>query len=292
MIAASSVRLVEMEIIPITDPHDPRVSDFKDLKHSDNRPDLPGGKGLVIAEGQLVISRLLESRFPVRSIIGFPAKLQKFVEQPQVRELLAGVELYAIDRPTLAKVAGYDMHRGLLAAADRAPTMSIKEAIGDARTVVVLEGVGDHENIGAMFRNAAGMEVDAVLFGNGCADPLYRRSVRVSMGHVLRVPFAYFEGKSTNWHEGLSQLAANGFRLVSLTPDPRAESLATGLYDQEGKPWSKLALLVGAEGPGLTERVMRATDARVRIPMSPGTDSLNLATAAAIAFYERLQGRD
>lgn len=280
-----------MTIAHITDPFDPRVGDFKDLKHSDNRPDLPGGKGLVIAEGPLVISRLLESRFPVRSIIGFPGKLQKFIEQLPSPSLLESVELYSIDRPVLAELAGYDMHRGLLAAADRAAELSVDEALNTARTVVVLEGVGDHENIGAIFRNAAGMGVDAVLFGNGCADPLYRRSVRVSMGHVLRVPFAYFEGKHATWQRGLSQLKDRGFHMVSLTPDEQAEDLATGLYDSTGAPWPKLAFLVGAEGPGLTEKAMRATDARLRIPMAPGTDSLNVATAAAVAFYERLRGQ-
>lgn len=279
-----------MELQHITDPLDPRVDDVRDLKHSDTRPDLPGGKGLVIAEGPLVISRLLQSRFPVRTLIGFPEKITKFLETYPYPEQLESVEIYTIDRPTLAQVVGYDMHRGLLAAADRAPGMSIADALAHANTVVILEGVGDHENIGSIFRNAAGMGIDAVLFGNGCADPLYRRVVRVSMGHVLRLPFAHFEGKSTNWQHGLAELQAAGFRLVSLTPDEQAAHLADALYDETGTPYPKIAFLVGAEGPGLTEHAMRATDIRARIPMSPGTDSLNLATAAAIAFYERNRG--
>ncbi|MDO4761995.1 MAG: RNA methyltransferase [Corynebacterium sp.] len=278
-----------MDITHITDPEDPRVDDFRDLKHSDNRPDLPGGKGLVIAEGPLVIGRLIESRFPLRAIIGFPHKLEKFFADPDNRARTAEIPIYSIDRPTLAQLAGYDMHRGLLASADRAGDLSIAEAIDGANTVVVLEGVGDHENIGSMFRNAAGMGVDAVLFGNGCADPLYRRVVRVSMGHVLRTPFAHFEGKYTNWQHGLTQLKDEGFRIVSLTPDDKADHLADALSDASGKPYQKVALLVGAEGPGLTEHAMRATDQRAKIPMAEGTDSLNLATAAAIAFYERLR---
>lgn len=278
-----------MDIIHITDPEDPRVDDFRDLKHSDNRPDLPGGKGLVIAEGPLVIGRLIKSRFPLRAIIGFEHKLEKFLSDPENRARTAEIPIYSIDRPILAQLAGYDMHRGLLASADRARDLSIAEAIDGANTVVVLEGVGDHENIGSMFRNAAGMGVDAVLFGNGCADPLYRRVVRVSMGHVLRTPFAHFEGKYTNWQHGLSQLKDEGFRIVSLTPDDKADYLADALSDACGKPYPKVALLVGAEGPGLTEHAMRATDQRAKIPMAEGTDSLNLATAAAIAFYERLR---
>lgn len=271
----------------IADPNDSRLDDFRNLNQSDNRPDLPGGKGLVIAEGPLVVERLLASRFPVRRLIGFPAKLESFRAQPGIEELLNGVEVFSLDRPTLATVAGFDMHRGLLASADRPEPLPVEAVLRNARTVAILEGVGDHENIGSMFRNAAGMGVDAIVFGNGCADPLYRRVVRVSMGHVLRTPFAHFGGKSTTWHRELAQLREAGFRLVSLTPDERAEHLADALVDDEGQPFEKVALLIGAEGPGLTERTMRATDIRARIPMAEGTDSLNLATAAAIAFYER-----
>lgn len=270
--------------IRIDDPADPRLDDVRHLNRSDNRPDLPGGKGLVIAEGPLVVGRLLESRFPVRRLVGFPAKLDAFLAETEVP---ADLPIYEISREVLAAVAGFDMHRGLLAAADRAPEPELADILAAARTVVVLEGVGDHENIGSMFRNAAGMGADAVLFGNGCADPLYRRVVRVSMGHVLRTPFAHLAGSRTTWQRSLAALSDAGFRLVSLTPDPEAEHLADALVDEHGRPWPKVALLVGAEGPGLTEHAMRATDVRARIPMAPGTDSLNLATSAAIAFYER-----
>lgn len=277
----------------ITDPRDPLLDDFRDLNHSDSRPDLPGGKGLVIAEGPLVVTRLLESRFPVRSIVGFPAKLESFLADEHVRALIEeqGIPVTAVERPTLAEAAGFDMHRGLLASADRAEDLKVAEAIEGARTVAVLEGVGDHENIGSMFRNAAGMGVDAVLFGNGCADPLYRRVVRVSMGHVLRTPFARFGGKYTTWQRELATLHDAGFHLISLTPDPGAAHLADAMVDDKGVPFEKVAILIGAEGPGLTEHAMRATDIRARIPMAPGTDSLNLATAAAIAFYERDRSR-
>ncbi|AZA10970.1 TrmH family RNA methyltransferase [Corynebacterium gerontici] len=271
----------------IANSNDPRLDDFRNLNQSDNRPDLPGGKGLVIAEGPLVVERLLASRFPVRRVIGFPAKLESFFAQPGIAQLMGGVEVYSLDRPTLAEVAGFDMHRGLLASADRPAALPMDEVIGNARTVAILEGVGDHENIGSMFRNAAGMGVDAILFGNGCADPLYRRVVRVSMGHVLRTPFAHFGGKSTTWHKELALLQEAGFHLVSLTPDHQAEHLSDALVDSSGKPYEKVALLIGAEGPGLRERTMRSTNIRARIPMAEGTDSLNLATAAAIAFYER-----
>jgi tRNA G18 (ribose-2'-O)-methylase SpoU len=144
----------------------------------------------------------------------------------------------------------------------------------------VLEGVNDHENLGSIFRNAAGLGVDAVIFGSGCADPLYRRAVRVSMGHALLVPFA----RAAQWPGDLNMLRDKGFHLLAMTPDPRAGSLAHAIPALHRE---KLAILVGAEGPGLTETVMRASDLRVRIPMTRGTDSLNVATAAALAFYER-----
>lgn len=265
----------------ISDPEDPRLDDVRDLNHSDSRPDLPGGKGLVVAEGPLVVRRLLESRYPVRAIVGFKNKLDSFFDSIDA-PLVEGLPVYEVSRELLAEVAGFDMHRGLLATADRTEEASVAQVLENARTVVVLEGVGNHENIGSMFRNAAGMGVDAILFGNGCADPLYRRVVRVSMGHVLRLPFAHLEGTYTTWQRSLEQLKEAGFHLVSLTPDPEAEHLEDALAGKD-----KVALLVGAEGPGLTEHAMRATDVRARIPMAPGTDSLNLATSAAIAFYER-----
>ena len=154
------------------------------------------------------------------------------------------------------------------------------QVLDGARTVAVLEGVNDHENLGSIFRNAAGLAVDAMIFGTGCADPLYRRAVRVSMGHALLVPYAW----TTQWPDELQILRSNRFRLLAMTPDPAAHTLAEAMSAVAD---AKVAILVGAEGPGLTERAMRASDVRVRIPMSRGTDSLNVATAAALAFYER-----
>ncbi|AKK02609.1 TrmH family RNA methyltransferase [Corynebacterium epidermidicanis] len=266
-----------MALTHIDDPADPRLDPFRDLKHSDQ-----SGKGLVIAEGPLIVRRLLESRYPVRAIVGFAAKIDTFLAEEGVPELVADLPIYVVSRELLAEVAGFDMHRGLLAAADRAEPATVAEALEGAKTIAILEGVGDHENIGSIFRNAAGMEVDAILFGAACADPLYRRSVRVSMGHVLRLPFAYLDGSPTTWHHSLKPLVDDGWRLISLTPN--TETLLKGALADNPE---KVAFLVGSEGPGLTERAMRATQVRAKIPMAEGTDSLNLATAAAIAFYER-----
>ena len=268
-------------MIHITDPADPRLDDVRDLKTMDN------AKGLVFGEGPLVGGRVIDSRYPLRCIVGFEKKLNTFFAQREEEGLPPiDVPVYVVTRELLAEVAGYDMHRGIIAVADRAPERDVDKLL-DSRTLVVLEGVGDHENIGAIFRNAAGMGVDGVLLGAGTADPLYRRSVRVSMGHVLRLPFAHLEGTVTTWQRSLEQLREAGFRLVSLTPDDKAEHLANALIDDTGAPYEKVALLVGGEGPGLTEHAMRATDIRARIPMANGTDSLNVATSAAIAFYER-----
>ena len=162
--------------------------------------------------------------------------------------------------------------------------MTVDHVLDGARTVAVLEGVNDHENLGSIFRNAAGLGVDAVVFGTGCADPLYRRAVRVSMGHALLVPYAW----TAEWPADLTLLRDNGFRLLAMTPDSAAATLAEAMATASDE---RVAILVGAEGPGLTETAMRASDVRVRIPMSRGTDSLNVATAAALAFYERVRLR-
>lgn len=262
----------------IDDALDPRLDDIRDLKHSDAK------KGIVFAEGPLVCGRLVESRFPVRAVFGFGGRLESFLadygEELERRE----VPVYEISREIMGEVAGYDMHRGLLASADRPAPMGVDEVIEGASTLVILEGVGDHENIGAIFRNAAGMGVDGVLFGASTADPLYRRSVRVSMGHALRTPFAHLEGSPTTWQRSLAQLQDAGFHVVALTPAPDAVELKDAVAGHE-----KVAFLVGAEGPGLTEHAMRAADVRAQIPMAPGTDSLNVATSAAVAFYERMR---
>lgn len=290
----------------VEDPADPRLDDIRDLNSSDSRPDLPGGKGLVIAEGTLVVPRLLASRYPVRSIVGFRPKLEALAEQLQAEGFFTSdahkppeyqpPQVFEVSREVLREVAGFDMHRGLVAAANRVAERGVEEVLDlveatndGAKVVAVLEGVGDHENIGAMFRNAAGLGVDAVLFGAATADPLYRRSVRVSMGHVLRTPFARLEGKTTTWQRSLEQLRRRGYTVIALTPNTEetlmsAVALAQRRAEAEQRE-SRIAIMVGAEGQGLTEHAMRAADIRAAIPMASGTDSLNVATAAAIGFY-------
>ena len=267
-----------LDVIDITDPADPRVDDFRDLNSIDRRPDLPTGKGLVIAEGVLVVQRMLASRFRPHALLGTERRLTELADDLAG----AGVPYHRASAEVMAEVVGFHLNRGVLAAARRAPELTVGDVVDGARTVAVLEGVNDHENLGSIFRNAAGLGVDAVIFGTGCADPLYRRAVRVSMGHALLVPFA----KAQHWPADLNALRQQGFRMLAMTPNPQAQTLAHAMDELAGE---KVAVLVGAEGPGLTETAMRASDVRVRIPMSRGTDSLNVATAAALAFYERVR---
>lgn len=265
-----------INVVDVADPSDARLDDFRDLNSVDRRPDLPTGKGLVIAEGVLVVQRMLASRFRPRALLGTDRRLAELGTD------LDGVDapFYRVSAEVMADVVGFHLNRGVLASASRAGELTVPQVLDGAETVAVLEGVNDHENLGSVFRNAAGLGVDAVVFGSGCADPLYRRAVRVSMGHALLVPFA----RAEDWPGDLKVLRERGFRLLAMTPDPAAPSVAEAMRGLAGQ---RVAILVGAEGPGLREHTMRSSDVRVRIPMSRGTDSLNVATAAALAFYER-----
>ncbi|HST66382.1 MAG TPA: RNA methyltransferase [Mycobacteriales bacterium] len=254
----------------VTDPADPRLADFRDLTNSDRRPDRPGGRGLVIAEGVPVVQRLLASPYPPRAVLGVPARLADLAADLRA----APFPVYETSADVLTRTVGFHLNRGVLASADRAPEPEPAALLAGARRVLVLEGINDHENLGALFRNAAGLGVDAVLFGPRCADPLYRRSVRVSMGHVLRVPFAHLPA----WAALRDALA--GFTVLALAPHPPSVPLST--VDSRT---DRVALLLGAEGPGLTEDALATADRRIRIPMAAGVDSLNVATAAAIAMY-------
>jgi tRNA G18 (ribose-2'-O)-methylase SpoU len=263
------------QVIDVDDRNDTRLSDFRDLTTADRRPDRPGGRGLVIAEGVVVVQRMLDSPYPVRALLGVRRRI----------EALAGdlaaysnqdVPCYVASAELMADVVGFHLNRGVLAVADRAPEPDLATVTGSARLLCVLEGVGDHENLGSIFRNAAALGVAGVLLGPGCSDPLYRRAVRVSMGHVLRVPFT----RTEEWPDVLARLRGDGFQVLALTPDRDAIPLHKAVTP--GRP---TALLLGSEGYGLTEPAMAAADERVRIPMSGGVDSLNVATAAAIAFH-------
>lgn len=274
-----------MRVIDVTDPADPLLDDLRDLNRSDKRPDLPGGRGLVIAEGTYVVGRMLLSRFRPHVMLGTGMRLEQLRREATAEgwdaDERAGEAVYLrASKDLISEVIGFKSSRDILAAADRPVPLPVEQVVDGARTLVVLEGVNDPENLGAIFRNCAALGVDGVLFGASAGDPLYRRVVRVSMGHVLRLPFAHLPGTPTTWQRSLEDLREQGFRSVALTPS--ADTPLSRAVDAE-----RVAFVLGAEGPGLTEHAMKACDVRAAIPMTDGTDSLNVATAAAVAFYER-----
>ncbi len=212
----------------------------------------------------LVIRHLLHSSYPLRSLLVTErawAALES--ELPDVQVGIASEGL-------IREIAGFDFHRGALASAGRRPLPEAEALLADARFVLAAEGVNDYENLGGLFRNAAAFGVDAVLLDSTTCDPLYRRAIRVSMGHVLRVPFTRAPD--------LGVLRDAGFDVVALTPSGDVEIGAIERLPRQ-------AVIVGAEGPGLTQRALAAADRHARIPMAPGVDALNVATAAAIALH-------
>jgi tRNA G18 (ribose-2'-O)-methylase SpoU len=216
-----------------------------------------------------VLRRLLGSGLRIRSVLLSPHQWE--VLAPEVRGVDAPV--YVADGAVLRGVTGFTVHRGVLAAVDRPPARSAAEVLATSERVVVLEGVNDHENLGAIFRNTAALGFDAVLLDRRCADPWYRRCVRVSTGHVLRVPAARLDG--------LDDVRRAGFGLLALTPSLDATPLQVAA--ERARP--PLAVLLGAEGPGLSAAALALADERVRIPMATATDSLNVAAASAVAMY-------
>jgi tRNA G18 (ribose-2'-O)-methylase SpoU len=257
-----------MHVVEIGDAADPRLDDFRDLTDADVRPDR---RGIVIAEGVNVVERLASSRLRMRAVIGVAPRIEA------LRWALADVDVaaYVVDKWVLSGVVGFRVTRGVIAAADRPAVIDPVDLLARATRVAVLESLNDFENLGALFRNAAAFGVDAVLLDPRCADPFYRRSVRVSMGHALRVPFAVLPDP---WPDSLAVLRTYGFTVLALTPD----ASATALRELVAPP--RWAVLLGAEGPGLSAAALAAADVRVRIPMAPDVDSLNVATAAAVAF--------
>src|SRR5579875_299712 len=187
------------------------------------------------------------------------------------------VPVYVVPDDVAERLTGYRVHRGALASLNRKPLPAVSDVIRDANRIVVLEDLVDHGNVGAIFRCAAALGVDAVVLSPRCADPLYRRSVKVSMGAVFAVPYA----RMTEWHDGLAELKGSGFTVLALTPDERAAPIGEAL----ARSGRRVALLLGTEGDGLSSRWLRAADATVRIPMRAGVDSLNVVAAAAIACH-------
>ena len=262
-----------MDLIEVTDPADPRLHDYSGLTDVELRKVREPAEGLFLAEGEKVIRRALAAGYPMRSMLLSP----KWVEPMRPLIELAGGPVYVGAEPVLEAVTGFHVHRGALASMQRVDVPSADSVLARAKRIVVLEDIVNHTNLGAIFRSAAALGMDAALLTPSCADPLYRRSVRVSMGTVFALPYARLD----SWPGGLATLREHGFRTIALTPGPTAvdlQELRFGVND-------KVALLLGTEGDGLSDTALDDADLRVRIPMAAGVDSLNVAAAAAVACY-------
>jgi tRNA G18 (ribose-2'-O)-methylase SpoU len=261
------------EPVEIHDVGDPRVADYVRLTDGARRMLHEPGAGFFIAEGEKVVRRTTDAGYPPRSLLVSTSRYPEL--EPRVRELECPVYVASYD--VLRALTGFHVHRGVLASFGRLPLPPLEQVLADARRVLLLERVTNHTNLGAVFRSAAALGMDAVLLTADSCDPLYRRCVRVSMGQVFSVPYGYVPVGP----DGLRALQDKGFRVLALTPDASATRLdELRLADDE-----RVALLLGSEGPGLTDEALAAAEERVRIPMAAGVDSLNVAAAAAVACW-------
>ncbi len=271
--------------VQISSADDPRLADYTRLTDVGLRTHLEAEHGLFMAEGTKVIRRAVERGYAARSVLLAESRLADLaVLQPDNSKGRPGgegegpVPVYVVPDEVAERLTGYRVHRGALASFNRKPLPAVSEVIKDARRIVVLEDLVDHGNVGAIFRCAAALGVDAILLSPRCADPLYRRSVKVSMGAVFAIPYA----RMTEWFDGLAEFKASGFRVLALTPDEHATPIGAALGAAQG---GRAALLFGTEGDGLSARWLRTADETVRIPMRAGVDSLNVVAAAAIACH-------
>ncbi len=266
----------------VTDPDDPRVAEFTRLTDVALRRVKDPAEGLYMAESRKVITRALDAGHRPRAFLmghRWFAESQDLLGHPGA----VSAPVYVADDPVLERITGFKLHRGMLASMHRPLLPALEEVLDGARRVAVLEDVVDHTNVGAMFRSAAGLGVDAVLITPRCADPFYRRSVRVSMGTVFQVPWTRIDP----WPEGVGRLQEAGFTVAAtaLTPD------AVSLDDLAAAPPERLALVLGTEGEGLSSATVGRADVVVRIPMSAGVDSLNVAAASAVLFWATRERR-
>jgi tRNA G18 (ribose-2'-O)-methylase SpoU len=300
---------------PVTDPDDPRIAEFVGLREralrrgltpADPRqrlqdppqdppasPPAGGGdrldatpdraertkapspkqsEGVFVAEGDIVVVRALQAGYRIRSVLVDATR-----RDPLPQDIPATAPIFAASPPVLERITGLGVHRGILASFERRPSATPAEVLDGARRVVVLERVSNPTNLGVILRSARGLGIDAVLLDPTCTDPLYRRVSRVAMGEGYKLPWAVLP----RLPEGLDPVRAAGFRLVALTPDPAA----TPIDALDLRPDDKVALLLGAEGPGLSPETMAAADTPARIPMDSDVDSLNVGVAAGIAFW-------
>ncbi len=269
-----------MPVVTISDPEDGRLAEFRALNDAGARRRLeaggPFGSGFFVGEGWLVLERVHELRLPIRAVLVDDRRLDRLGELLGRR--LESTVVYSAPAAVIAAVVGFDLHRGVVATVDRPRPVDAPSLAAGARRLLVIEGITDAENLGVLFRNAAGLGADGVLLDPTVGDPLTRRTVRVSLGHVLTVPWAR---TPEPWRQ-------EGYRVLALTPSPDAIRLDE-LAIEPGQP---VALMVGAEGPGLSPEAIAAADDLVAIPMARRVDSINVASAAAIAMWHLFRVRD
>ncbi len=269
-------------IVYVTESADPRLADYVRLTDGSLRKSLEAEHGLFVAEGEKVIRRALRGGYPLRSLLLTERWLA------DLAELLddAAAAAYVVPAQVAERLTGYHVHRGALASMGRLPLPPAVGLLARARRILVLEDLVDHGNVGAIFRCAAALGVEAVILSPRCADPLYRRAVKVSMGAVFAIPYA----RMASWYEGLAGIRAAGFLLLALTPDQSAIELDRAPLGE------RVALMLGSEGDGLSSRWLHEADHAVCIPMSAGAmargiDSLNVVAAAAIACHGLMRHR-
>jgi tRNA G18 (ribose-2'-O)-methylase SpoU len=249
---------------------DPRVAEY----HNVSNPDALLRGGLFVAEGRLVVRRLLANpRFRTHSVLVTAAAYEGLKDSVDTE----AVDVFLVDQSTMNGIAGFNMHRGCLALAYRSPASTLADLpLARAHRVVVLEGVNNPDNVGGIFRSAAAFAADAVVLGPACSDPLYRKSIRTSMAATLAVPFA----DAGAWPEAIAVLRSHGLRVLALTPRADAQPI-----EDVRRDLGRIAMLVGSEGEGLSPEALQAADDRVRIRMPGPGDSLNVTVAASIALH-------
>ena len=259
-------------LIEIDDAADPRLADYRDLRDVELRKHLEGEQGLFLAEGEKVVRRAVEAGFAPRSFLMAPRWLDGLADVLGTSD----VPCYVLPEALAEEVTGFHVHRGALASLHRRPLPAVADVLAGARSVLVLEDLVDHTNVGAILRSGAALGFDAALLAPRCADPLYRRAIKVAMGAVFSTPWT----RLPDWYDALPDLSARGFTTVALTLAPDAVPIEQAVASVD-----RLALVLGSEGHGLSERWEQSADRRAIIPMRPGIDSLNVAAATAVACY-------
>jgi len=264
--------LSKPHLVEVGSADDPRLADYRDLRDVQLRQHLEAEHGLFLAEGEKVVRRAVEAGFTPRSFLMAPRWLDGLADVLSASD----APVYVVSEALAEEVTGFHVHRGALASLRRTPLPAVEEVLAGARSVLVLEDVVDHTNVGAIFRSGAALGFDAVLLAPRCADPLYRRAIKVSMGAVFTTPWT----RLPDWYDALPSLARAGFTTVALTLTADATPIEEAVAGTD-----RLALVLGSEGHGLSPRWEQSADRRAIIPMAAGIDSLNVAAATAVACY-------